>query len=220
MRVVLLGPPGVGKGTQGRRLAGERGWPLISTGEMLREAVGRKTPVGLEARAQMDAGYLVSDEVMIALVRERTAEPDAAHGFVLDGFPRTVPQAEALDTILAERSTPLDRALLLAVDENELVRRMSGRRECPVCQRAYNVHTAPPKDGVHCDDHPEAELRLRLDDAPETVRRRIAVYRDQTEPLVGYYRRRNKLSEVNGVGSMDEVQSAMRDALTRVRAGV
>jgi adenylate kinase len=220
MRVVLLGPPGVGKGTQGRRLAGERGWPLISTGEMLREAVARKTPVGLEARAQMDAGFLVSDEVMIALVRDRIGEPDAAKGFVLDGFPRTVPQAEALDITLAERGTPLDLALLLSVPEEELVRRMSGRRECPVCQRAYNVHTAPSKDGVHCDDHPDAALRHRLDDAPETVRRRISVYREQTEPLVCYYRTRNKLAEVIGNGTMDDVQSALRDALERGRAGV
>ena len=215
MRVVLLGPPGVGKGTQGRRLAADRGWPLISTGEMLREAVARKTPVGLEASAQIDAGLLVSDPVMIALVRDRTANGDSTRGYVLDGFPRTVPQAEALDALLAERGTPLDVALLLSVPEDELVKRMSGRRECPVCKRAYNVHTAPSKDGVHCDDHPEATLRQRPDDAPETVRRRIAVYRTQTEPLVDYYRSRGKLIEVNGDGTMDQVQAALSEALTQ-----
>ena len=215
MRVVLLGPPGVGKGTQGRRLAADRGWPLISTGEMLREAVSRKTPVGVEARAQMDAGFLVSDRVMIALVRDRISHADAARGFVLDGFPRTVPQAEALDSTLSDRGTPLDVALLLSVPEDELVKRMSGRRECPVCKRAYNMVTAPSKDGIHCDDHAATVLVLRPDDAPETVRRRIGVYRDQTEPLVGYYRRQEKLAEVIGSGSMDQVQDALRDALER-----
>ncbi len=219
MRLVLLGPPGVGKGTQGRRLAVERGWPLISTGEMLREAAARRTELGLKARAQMDAGLLVGDDVMIGLVRERTAAPDSAHGFVLDGFPRTVPQAEALDATLAERGRALDAALFLTLPEEALIRRMSGRRECPVCQRAYNLHTAPSRDGAHCDDHPEALLRQRPDDAPETVRRRIGVYRAQTEPLVGYYRERGRLTEVEGAGSMDEVQAALRIAVDRIGAG-
>ena len=182
---------------------------------MLRDAVSRKTAVGVEARAQMDAGFLVSDRVMIALVRDRISHADARNGFVLDGFPRTVPQAEALDVTLADRGTPLDVALLLSVDEDELVKRMSGRRECPVCQRAYNLFTAPPKDGVHCDDHPDALLVQRPDDAPETVRRRIVVYREQTEPLVGYYRRQEKLAEVSGSGTVDQVQEALRDALER-----
>lgn len=219
MRLVLLGPPGVGKGTQGRRLASERGWPLISTGEMLREAVARKTELGLQARTQMDAGLLVGDDVMIGLVRERTTGDDVARGFVLDGFPRTVPQAQALDGTLAERSTPLEGALYLTLPEEDLVQRMSGRRECPVCKRAYNVLTAPARDGVHCDEHPEAALRMRPDDAPDTVRRRIGVYREQTEPLVGYYRRQGKLAEVNGAGSMDEVQNALRRAVQGLEAG-
>jgi len=182
---------------------------------MLRDAVSRKTPVGVEARAQMDAGFLVSDRVMIALVRDRISHADASRGFVLDGFPRTVPQAEALDSTLTDRGTPLDVALLLSVPEDELVKRMSGRRECPVCKRAYNMVTAPSKDGIHCDDHPDTLLVLRPDDAPETVRRRIGVYRDQTEPLVGYYRRQGKLAEVIGSGTMDQVQEALRDALER-----
>jgi len=219
MRVVLLGPPGVGKGTQGRRLAIERGWLLISTGEMLREAVRRRTGLGLQAQAQMDQGLLVGDDVMIGLVRERTAEADAARGYVLDGFPRTVPQAEALDAMLAERGQTLDRALLLSLAEDELVSRMSGRRECPVCKRAYNLHTAPSRDGLHCDDHPEALLRQRPDDAPETVRRRIGVYREQTEPLVGFYRSTHRLTEVNGAGSMDVVQTALREAVDRIGGG-
>jgi adenylate kinase len=219
MRVVLLGPPGVGKGTQGRRLASERGWPLISTGEMLRDAVARRTELGLEARAQMDQGMLVADDVMIGLVKERTAQADAGAGFVLDGFPRTVPQAEALDQTLEGRGMALDGALCLTLPEEDLVRRMTGRRECPVCKRAYNVHTAPSKDGVHCDDHPGEVLRQRADDTPETVLRRIGIYHEQTEPLVGYYRSRGRLSEVDGRGTVDEVQASMRTAMGRIGGG-
>ena len=147
VRLVMLGAPGVGKGTQGRRLAAACGCALISTGEILREAVARGTPLGLEARRQMDSGRLVDDGVMIGLVRERTGEPDARDGFVLDGFPRTVPQAEALDAMLAERGQRIDAVLYLAVSEDELVRRLQGRRECPVCKRAYNPEGAPARDG-------------------------------------------------------------------------
>jgi adenylate kinase len=218
MRIVLLGPPGVGKGTQGRLLASERGWPLISTGEMLREAANRHTALGLQAKKQMDSGLLVSDDVMIGLVKERTMQPDCKDGLVLDGFPRTVPQAEALEAIFAERGQRLDAALCMTLDVAQLIRRMSGRRECPVCKRAYNLETAPPKDGVHCDDHPTVELRQRLDDAPETVRRRFVVYEEQTAPLVEFYRKRGQLRDVNGAGSMDEVFTALREALGRVEA--
>lgn len=213
MRVVLLGPPGVGKGTQGRRLAQERGWALISTGEILRDAVARRTPLGVEARKQMDQGLLVGDEVMIGLVRERSAEPDAREGFVLDGFPRTVPQADALDDMLDDRGFTLDAAVSLAAPEDELVRRMSARRECPVCKRAYNLVSAPPRDGRHCDDHPDRELRQRADDAPETVRRRLVVYGNETAPLLDYYRERSTLREVEGLGPMDEVYRAMTRTL-------
>jgi adenylate kinase len=219
MRVVLLGPPGVGKGTQGRRLAGERGWPLISTGEILRDAVARMTPLGVQARQQMDSGNLVSDDVMIGLVRSRTLEADSANGFVLDGFPRTVPQAEALETTLVERGLRLDVALCLKLDETELVRRMTGRRECPVCKRAYNVVMTPSKDGIHCDDHPSTELRRRPDDTPETVRRRIGIYQEQTAPLVEYYRGRGQLKEISGAGPVDVVYAALRGALNGSAAG-
>jgi adenylate kinase len=213
VKVVLLGPPGVGKGTQGRRLAEERGWALISTGEMLREAVRRGSPVGLEARRQMDAGMLVNDETMIRLVRERVAEPDATRGFVLDGFPRTVPQADALDALLAGRDGKLDVVLSLTATEEELVKRLSARRECPVCKRAYNLESAPPRDGRHCDDHPGVELIQRADDRPETIRKRFAVYREQTAPLIDYYRRSGRLLEVRGVGTMDEVFRSVRARL-------
>ena len=213
MRLVLLGPPGAGKGTQGRRLAAGRGWALISTGEMLREAAARGTALGLEARRQMDAGLLVADEVMIGVVRERTAQPDACGGFVLDGFPRTVPQAEALDALMAERSQRLDAVVCLAAPEEELVARLTGRLECPVCQRAYHRVNAPPRDGVHCDDHVTVALLQRADDTEATVRRRLEVYRRQTAPLQDWYGRDGRLIEVLGVGSVDEVQDRMRQAL-------
>lgn len=213
MRLVLLGPPGVGKGTQGRRLAAACGWARISTGEILREAAARLTPLGLEAQRQMDEGLLVSDDVMIGLVRDRTAREDAGEGFVLDGFPRTVPQADALDRMLAERSQRLDAVLSLTAPEEELVRRLTGRLECPVCKRTYNVEGVQPRDGRHCDDHREIELRQRADDTAETVRRRLEVYRQQTAPLVDYYAAGGRLREVPGTGAMDEVYEALRQAV-------
>lgn len=213
MRVVLLGPPGVGKGTQGRRLAQDEGWELISTGEILRDAVARGTALGLEARRQIDAGLLVGDEVMIGLVRERTAEPDAVSGFVLDGFPRTVPQAEALDELLGGRGQAVDAVLRLTAPEAELVRRLSARRECPTCKRAYNMMSAPPSDGRHCDDHPEVVLVSRADDEEATVRRRLEVYRTQTAPLEDYYRRQGRLVEIDGAGEAEEVYRTLRSAL-------
>lgn len=212
MRVVLIGPPGVGKGTQGRRLASERGWALISTGEMLREAASRGTPLGIEARRRMDAGELVPDDVMVGLMRERTQEADAAGGFVLDGFPRTVPQADALETMLRDRGQQVDLVVSLEAAESELVRRLSERWECPVCKRAFGV-SAPPRAEGRCDDHPGTELVQRVDDAPDTVRRRLEVYRRQTEPLVQYYRNLGKLREVPGTGSVDDVFASLRRAL-------
>jgi adenylate kinase len=210
---VLLGPPGVGKGTQGRRLAAEKGWALISTGEMLREAAAKGSPMGLEARRQMDAGLLVADDVMIGLVRERIAQPDAREGFVLDGFPRTVPQADALDAMLSEGGLRLDAVLYLTAPQEELVQRLTGRLECPVCKRAYHRVNAPSRDGAHCDDHAATRLIERADDAEDTVRKRLEVFRLQTAPLVEYYRRTGRLVEVPGVGSVDEVYGRMRQVL-------
>ena len=213
MRVVLLGPPGVGKGTQGRRLACERGRALISTGDMLRDAVAKQTPLGVQAKLLMDAGKLVPDDVIVGMVRERTLEGDAQQGFVLDGFPRTVPQARALDVMLAERSLKLEKVVLLTAPDEELVRRLSSRWECPVCRRVYNTLTAPSKDGRHCDDHPETELRQRADDAEATVRTRLQVYREQTAPLVDFYRMSERLKEVQGTGPLDEVYGALTRAV-------
>jgi len=220
VRLVLLGPPGVGKGTQGRRLALACEWALISTGGILREAIARGTPLGIQAARLMDDGRLVPDDVMIELVRERTLDADAAGGFVLDGFPRTVPQADALDEMLQGRRLKLDGVVSLAVPQAELIRRLSGRRECPVCKRAYHMTDAPPRDGRHCDDHPATELVQRVDDAEETVRTRLAVYAEQTEPLIDYYARTGRLIEVPGVGAMDDVFAALKQVVgCRRRAG-
>jgi adenylate kinase len=208
--LVMLGAPGVGKGTQGRRLAAACGCALISTGEILREAVARGTALGLEARRQMDSGRLVDDEVMIGLVRERTSEPDAREGFVLDGFPRTVPQAVALDAMLAARGQQIDVVLSITVNEDELIRRLQGRRECPVCKRAYNPEGAPARDGRHCDDHPATELLPRQDDSEEAVRRRFAEFRAKTAPLADYYAGTGRLRPVSGVGTVDEVFETLR----------
>ena len=191
MKLVLLGPPGAGKGTQGRRLSEDEGWPLISTGDILREAVAAKTPLGLQAQRQMDQGLLVGDDVMIGLVRDRLAQPDAEGGFILDGFPRTVPQAAALDDMLEEDSLQLDAVVSLDVPEEEIVKRLAARRE----------------------------LESRADDVAETVHRRLEVYREQTEPLVDFYRGTDRLVEVHGVGSIDDIYVTLRTALLNGRAG-
>jgi adenylate kinase len=203
----------VGKGTQGRRLASGHGWALISTGEMLREAVSRGTPLGVEAQKRMDAGLLVPDELMIGLVRERTSQPSAGKGFVLDGFPRTVGQADALDSMLQGRGQRLDAVVGLTAPEDELVRRLGARRECPVCKRAYNLESAPPRDRLHCDDHPQHDVVRRADDAEATIRKRLDVYRRETAPLMDYYRGQGRLREVPGLGPMDEVYRALSVAV-------
>jgi len=212
VRLVLLGAPGVGKGTQGRRLASVCGCALISTGEILRGAVARGTALGTEARRQMDSGRLVDDAVMIGLVRERTGEPDARDGFVLDGFPRTVPQAEALDAMLAERGQRIEAVLYLQASEDDLVRRLQGRRECPVCKRAYNPEGAPARDGEHCDEHPSAALVTRPDDGEAAVRQRFAEYRAKTAPVVEHYAGTGRLRPVPATGTVDEVFETLRRA--------
>jgi adenylate kinase len=186
---------------------------LISTGEMLRDAVAHATPLGLEAQQRMDAGLLVPDDMIIGLVRDRSRMKDAERGFVLDGFPRTVMQADALDSLLQGRGLRLDAVVGMAAPEEELVRRLSARRECPVCKRAYNMVSAPPKDGRHCDDHPTVELVQRADDAEATVRKRLEVYRRETAPLMSYYRGQGRLREVPGLGPMDDVYRALTGAL-------
>jgi adenylate kinase len=212
-RLLMLGPPGVGKGTQAQRLVEKLGVPQISTGMMLRDAVAAKTAVGLAAQAVMARGDLVSDEIVIAVAEQRLAAPDARRGFILDGFPRTVPQAEALDGALAELGRRVDRVVVLQADDEVLVKRLAGRRSCPNCGAVYNVHFNPPAAEGVCDRCGHA-LVHRSDDTPETVRNRLEVYRAQTEPLIRFYEGRGApVAYVVGDRPVDEVQSALRAAV-------
>jgi adenylate kinase len=212
VRIIFLGPPGAGKGTQARRLAGECGIPQIATGDMLREAARQGTPLGLEAKGYMDRGALVPDEVVIGLVDERLAQPDAARGWVLDGFPRTVVQAEALDGLLSRRGLAVERVIFFDVSRAELLRRLTGRRVCRQCATAYHVVFNPPATPGRCD-HCGGELYQRDDDAEAAVAHRLQVYATQTAPLLDYYRRRHLLTEVPGEGTVDEVTAAIRKTL-------
>ena len=211
LRVIFLGPPGAGKGTQAQALASEWGVPHVATGDMLREAVAAKTPLGLEAKRHMDSGGLVPDEVVIGLVGERLAQPDAKAGVVLDGFPRTVAQAEALDALFARTGLSLDRVVYFNVSREELLRRLTGRRVCRGCGRTYHLVSAPPKVADKCDVC-GGELYQRVDDREDTVATRLDVYQKQTSPLLEYYRGRNLLSEVAGEGSVAQVAEAIRKA--------
>jgi len=203
LNVILLGAPGAGKGTQAERIVARYGLPHISTGEMLRAALEAGTEMGLAAKRFMDAGELVPDEVVIGVVRDRLAEPDAAHGFLLDGFPRTIEQAERLDAMLAEAGRAVSHAVLIEVPEDELVQRISGRRSCAGCGKLYNVTFDPPRADDVCDVCGAALLQ-RADDNEETVRNRLAVYRRQTAPLVSYYAERGVLGEAHGGGRLPD----------------
>ncbi len=212
MRLVLVGPPGAGKGTQAKYLAKHFGIPQISTGDIFRANVAQKTPLGVEAKRYMDGGDLVPDEVTIAMVRDRLAEDDAASGFLLDGFPRTVPQAEALKQMLADLDTPLDAVLELKVDDTEVVRRLSGRRTCRQCGHVWHLEFDPPKEAGVCDLC-GGRLFQRDDDLPETIQRRLDVYAEQTAPLVGYYQDAGLLVTIEATGPVDGVTKRAITAL-------
>jgi adenylate kinase len=197
--VILLGGPGAGKGTQAARIVADYQLPHVSTGEMLREAVARGTEMGREAQKFMESGHLVPDEVVIGVVRDRLAEPDAAEGFLLDGFPRTVPQAEELDAMLADSGRAITHVVLIDVPAEELVQRIAGRRSCATCGKIYNVTFDPPKTAGVCDVD-GGQLTQRADDNEETVRNRIAIYEEQTAPLIGYYTQRGVLDSAFGGG--------------------
>ncbi len=216
MRVAFLGPPGAGKGTQARELAREWGVPQIATGDMLREAVAAKTPLGLEAKRYMDQGALVPDEVVVGATAERLAAPDAARGFILDGFPRTIAQAEALARLLKDAGHALDVVLYFDVSEPELLRRLTGRRVCRACGHTYHLTSSPPKRAGVCDAC-GGELYQRVDDSEATVRNRLEVYRKQTAPLLDYYRQRNVLTTVSGEGSIEEIRDAIRAVVGAAR---
>jgi adenylate kinase len=210
--LILLGPPGAGKGTQAGRIVAEYGISHISTGDILRSAVKSQTAMGLEAKKYMDAGELVPDSVVIGIVRDRLQEPDSAKGFLMDGFPRTIPQAEALDATLDGLDRALTKTLVLLVDEEELVRRLTGRRICRVCQTPFHVMFNPPKREGVCDQC-GGELYQRDDDSEETVRNRLEVYRNQTEPLIDYYDRAGLVARVDGAQEPDKVYEDVRMAL-------
>jgi adenylate kinase len=195
MHLILLGPPGAGKGTQARLLQERQGWPQISTGDMLRAAIAAGSALGREAAGYVQRGDLVPDAVMIGLVAERLQQPDTAAGFVLDGFPRTLAQAEALEAVLTGLGRTLDRAVYFRASEETLVRRLSGRRVCQAAGHIYNVYSSPPRVPGRCDVDGSVLLQ-REDDDPATVRRRLEVYREQTEPLLAFYRARGLYAEL------------------------
>jgi adenylate kinase len=206
MNLILLGPPGAGKGTQAKMLIKKYGIPQISTGDILRAAVKEGTPMGVKARVFMDAGSLVPDEVVVGIVEERLAFSDCHRGYILDGFPRTVAQAESLSATLAVKGSDIDHVLSLSVDKEELLTRVTGRRTCKVCGAGYHIQYDPPSESGNCKAC-GGELYQRDDDREETMRRRLEVYELQTSPLVSYYGERNLLRTVDGMGDMNEIQN-------------
>ncbi len=204
MRIVLLGAPGSGKGTQAKKLEAKHGIPQISTGDALREAVASESPLGRQAKAAMDAGQLVSDDIVLGIIKERLGRPDARRGFILDGFPRNLSQASSLDDLLATLGLPLDRVVLMEVEHDVLMKRLTGRRTCSSCGRLFNVYFSPPdREGI-CDIC-GGVLEQRADDNEETIARRLAVYEAETKPLVAYYKKQGKLAAVDAMGDIEAV---------------
>ena len=212
MRIVLLGAPGCGKGTQAKRLEADKGIPQISTGDMLREAVAAGTRFGAKAKETMAAGQLVSDDIVLGILSERLTRPDAADGFILDGFPRTRQQAAALEELLDELGVPLDAALLLDVDLSNLMKRLTGRRTCSATGKLLNIYFSPQEEIDECLKA-GGELIQREDDNEDTIRSRLDVYREQTEPVVDYYRQRGKLKTIDAEGTIDEIYDRLTQAL-------
>ncbi len=221
MRIILLGAPGSGKGTQSQRLAKKYRVPQVSSGDLLRDAVARSTPLGVRAKAAMDAGELVSDDIVLALIRERLNKADARHGFILDGFPRNLAQAETLSEMLAQIGQPIEAVVLMDIDSTVLMRRLTGRRSCPRCGRLFNIYTSPPDAGTPCaDGGDQHELVQRPDDNEETIRNRLDVYTAQTRPLVEHYRACELLRTVNAEGEIDEVFKRLEQALSDIPSRV
>lgn len=212
MNLILFGPPGAGKGTQAKFIVDSFGIPQISTGDMLRAAVKDQTPLGLVAKQIMESGGLVSDEVVLGIVRERLANPDCSNGFILDGFPRTIPQADALDGILKSLGRHIDHVISLDVDFSEIVQRLSGRRACSACGKGYHVLYDPPAVQGVCDAC-GASLIQRDDDKEDTVKNRLSVYEQQTSPLKAYYETAGVLRHIDGSGSIQDIQAHIRKVL-------
>lgn len=213
MNIILLGPPGAGKGTQAKMLVDKYGIPQISTGDILRAAVKEGTPLGKEAKSYMDKGQLVPDSVVIGIVEERIQEPDCRNGYMLDGFPRTVPQAEALDQKLGQLGSQIDHVVSIEVDREELIKRLTGRRTCRDCGAGFHVMFDPPqKEGV-CDKC-GGELYQRDDDNVETVTSRLEVYESQTRPLIDYYKKQGKVRAVDGKGEIKEIFNRITQVLS------
>jgi len=204
MRLVLLGAPGAGKGTQAKKLIERYSIPQISTGDILRKAVQDGTPLGKEAKSYMDRGELVPDSVVIGIIKERLKEDDCKKGYILDGFPRNVAQAKALDEMLSSLNSPLDYAISIDVPFDELMKRLTGRRTCKSCGQMYNIYFSPPKNNGICDKC-GGELYQRDDDKEETIRKRLEVYEAQTAPVIGYYREKGILKSVPGTGGIDDI---------------
>ena len=219
MRIVLLGAPGSGKGTQAKLLAEKYRIPHISTGDLLRANLAAGTPLGLQAKAAMDAGQLVSDDLVLAIIRDRLRSPDSRKGFILDGFPRNIPQAQALDGMLRAISQPLDAAVLMEVDFDILMQRLTGRRTCENCGAAYNVYTNPPRLEDQCD-RCGGHLHHRADDNEETIGNRLRVYETQTKPLIGYYRDQGRYEIVDAVGDVKEIMKRMIGVLDPIAKGL
>lgn len=203
-RIVLLGAPGAGKGTQAKMLIEKYKIPQISTGDILRKAVADGTPLGKEAKVIMDSGGLVSDKIVLGLVEDRIKQPDCKAGFILDGFPRNTAQAEALDTILSGMNMPLTVALNIDIDMNDLLKRLTGRRTCKACQQMYNIHFSAPKKEGSCDKC-NGELFQRDDDQEATIKKRLEIYQQQTAPLIDFYSKKNIMKTVTGTGGIDEI---------------
>lgn len=205
MRLILLGPPGGGKGTQARALTERFSIPQISTGDILRAAVKGGTELGREAKSYMDAGKLVPDEVIVGIIRERIAADDCKNGYLFDGFPRTVAQADALSRMLGERGEALDHVISIDVPDDEIVGRLTGRITCPNCGAMYHVKTMPPKRENVCDRCGHEGLIVRDDDKEETIRQRLTNFHNQTSPLIEYYAGRNLMRGIEGVGAVEEI---------------
>jgi adenylate kinase len=215
MRIVLLGAPGSGKGTQAKLLVDKFKIVQISTGDLLRAAVAAGTELGKKAKAIMEAGQLVPDEIVLGMIREKLAEPASKNGFILDGFPRNTAQAEALDALLKAQKQPLAAAIHIHVDGEEIVKRITGRRTCGQCGAIYNVYFSPPKKEGICDKCGAQKLEHRADDNEVTVRKRLQVYTEQTEPLIKFYSKQGILKTVAGTGSINDIFTAVCAALPR-----